>query len=271
MKKMKRLLAVLLSLVFMVSAVQMASALIVADGTCGTSATWTLDSRGNLLISGGGSIPTYTAAAQSYRSHIGKIKTVKIKGNIISISKQAFQSMSEMKSVSIESEMKFIYQSAFASCPVLTSVKLPEGLLKLESKAFEGCSALPEIVLPSTVTLLGDGLFRNCSALQTITVLSKTAAFPNALFAPQTTAIKGYVGSTAEAYAKAFGLTFIPLEDTAPTQPATDTTAAPQTTAVSAQGAETCPLCGQVHAGFPDGIIGFLHQAIYMILKLFGL
>lgn len=273
MKKMKRLLAVLLSLVFMVSAVQMASALIVADGTCGRTITWTLDSQGNLVINGAGNIPTYTQAAQSYRSHIAKIKTVTIKGNILGIAKQAFHSMTEMKSVSIKSETQTIYSSVFASCPVLTSVELPEGLLKLESKVFEGCKALPEIVLPSTVQTLGNDLFQNCSALKTITVLSKTVIFPNSLFSPKTTAIKGYVGSTAETYAKTYGLTFIPLEGAAPTQPSGETTtpAAQTPTTPAAQSGEQCPLCGQIHAGFPDNILGFLHKAIYVVVKLFGL
>ena len=271
MKKMKRLLAVLLSLVFMFSAVQMASALIVADGTCGSSITWTLDSRGNLVVKGSGSIPTYTSGTQSFRSHIAKIKNVTIKGDIISVGKQAFQSMTEMQTLSIESAMMVIYQSAFASCPVLKEVSLPEGLVKLESKAFEGCKALSEIVLPSTVTNLGAGLFLNCDALKTITVLSRDAAFPSKLFSPKTTVIKGYTGSTAEAYARAQGLTFVALADTAPSQPTSQTTTAPQTTAPTAQTGDACPLCGEIHTGFPGGLIGFLHQGIYLILKLFGL
>ena len=274
MKKMKRLLAVLLSLLFLFSAVQMASAYVVAEGNCGTYATWSLDSKGNLTIKGSGSVVAYNGStSKSFRAYADKIYAVSIKGSVASIATQSFQKLNELKSVSITSKMEIIGQSAFASCPALTNVTLPEGLVMLGNKAFEGCTSLAEIVLPSTVQTLGTGVFLNCNALQTITVLSKDAAFPAALFSPKTTAIKGYTGSTAETYAKTYGMTFIPLDGSAPTQPTgeTTTTASQTTTTAAAQSGEPCPLCGQIHAGFPDSILGFLHKAIYMVVKLFGL
>ncbi len=273
MKKMKRLLAVLLSLLFMFSAVQAASALVIANGTCGRDCTWSLDNFGNLTIKGSGNIDSYTVANQSFRTHASNIMNVIIKGSVAGIGSQAFQKMNELKSVTISSTMEVINQSAFSSCPSLTKVTLPEGLLTLGNKVFEGCKSLPEITVPSSVTSLGTGLFLKCDALQTITVLSKTAIFPKALFAPKTTAIKGYVGSTAEKYANAYGLAFIVLENSAPTQPTGETTTAASqtTTAAAAQGGEPCPLCGQIHAGFPDSILGFLHKAIYVVVKLFGI
>ena len=273
MKKTKRLLAVLLSLVFMFSAAQIALAYVVADGSCGSYATWSLDNKGNLTIKGSGSIVAYNGSTnKSFRMYADKINAVVIKGSVSSITTQTFQKMNALKSVSITSKMEIIGQSAFASCPALTGVTLPEGLVMLGNKAFEGCASLSEIVLPASVQKLGDGVFLNCDALQTITVLSADAAFPTALFSPKTTAIKGYTGSTAEAYAKTFGLTFIPLDSSAPTQPSSETPTAPQTTSdAAAATGEKCPLCGEVHTGFPGSLLGFLHQGIFVILKLFGL
>lgn len=272
MKKMKRVLAVLLSLLFLVLAVQTVLAATIAEGSCGPSATWALDATGNLIVKGGGVVSYYSGGNDDFRKYVGKIKAIYIKKNISTINSQTFQRLNELKTISIESSVETISQSAFSSCPSLTKVTLSEGLLTLGSKVFESCSALQEIVLPSSIQSLGVGLFLNCKALKTITVLSKNVAFPTALFSPKTTAIKGYVGSTAETYAKAFGLTFVPMEDTSPTQPTGETTTAlSQTTTAAALGGEACPLCGQIHAGFPDSVLGFLHKAIYMIVKLFGL
>ena len=268
MKKTKRLISLLLAVLFMFAATQSAFALIVEEGTCGRSVTWTLDSTGTLTIKGSGMMAINGSSGKDYYTHAAKIKTVKVTQDVISVRAQAFQRMASLKSATLESCVQMLNQEAFSSCTSLTSVVLSEGLTTIGNKVFEGCKALQEITLPSTTQSLGTGLFLNCNALKTITVRSKTVVFPKKLFAPTSTVIRGYAGSTAEAYAKTYGLQFVALEDSAPTQPTSVPATQPQTPTTTGN---ACPLCGEVHEGPMGGLLGFLHQAIFMILKLFGL
>lgn len=268
MKKTKRFFSLLMAVLLLFAATQTAFALIVEEGTCGRSVTWTLDSTGTLTIKGSGMMAINGSSGKDYSTHAAKIKSVKVTQDVMSVRAQAFQRMTALKSAVLDECVQLLNQEAFSGCTSLSTVVLSEGLTSIGNKVFEGCKALQEITLPSTTQSLGTGLFLNCNALKTITVRSKTVAFPKKLFAPTSAVIRGYVGSTAETYAKTYGLQFVALEDPAPSQPTSVPATQPQTPATNGN---ACPLCGEVHEGLTGGLLGFLHQAIFVILKLFGL
>lgn len=102
-------------------------------------------------------------------------------------------------------------------------------------------AVLTEVDLPQSLQSIGNSAFSGCDNLQTVIFRSKDCAFVKKsageynFFFPRSTVLYGYVGSTAEAYAKAAGNPFVALDrhthawgDITADTPATCTTAGEQ-------------------------------------------
>lgn len=95
-------------------------------------------------------------------------------------------------------------------------VKIEEGINSLGMYAFRDCKNLESIIIPSSVTYFGKTVLLNCSNLKKITILNSQCQID---FSSDTISedalICGYVGSTAEKYAKRNERQFVPLEGAA--------------------------------------------------------
>ena len=274
MKHSKRLMAVIIVAAMLISFASLAYAKVVGSGSCGTHVTWSVDSKGALVIKGTGDMKDYqldSVAGGDFRDYASLIDSVSVEGSVTSIGKHAFQTMKYLSTLSAGSSVKRISAFAFKGCIQLSKVTLNDGLEIIGEDAFANCINLKSITLPSTLSSIEKGAFSGCSKLKTVEVLNKNCTFSNAECFPSYTVISGYEGSTAQAYAAAKGLKFTVIEnkpeDTTQNTPTSPTTPVP----TPDSNAGTCPLCGQKHEGFPNSIIGGIHQFIYILLQLFGM
>ncbi len=167
MKKAKRIISVLLSLLLAFSALSAGGGSVLfitafgADfsGACGENATWDLSpDSGRLTISGEGETEDYTLN--------------------ITAPWAVFRSL--IKSVSVGEGITTLGNFAFYNLTALTSASLPSSLLKIGNYAFAGCSTLSGITIPVNVVSIGEKAFQNCTAL---TLVNFNAAQSNNLTA----------------------------------------------------------------------------------------
>lgn len=102
---------------------------------------------------------------------------------VTSVGEGAFSGMTGLTSVEIRGNIASISANAFRNCTQLEHVTLCEGVKQIkgivngDSGAFSGCSALTELVLPGTLESIGNYTFYNCSGLQSLTIVeSETSA-----------------------------------------------------------------------------------------------
>ena len=122
-------------------AVQANGASIVESGSCGGSATYTLDSNGELRISGSGEIKT-----------------------------EVFQGNSNIKKVILSAQITSIGGWTFYKCSSLNTLTIPSSVRSIGDWAFYGCESLNNLIIPANVTNIGVGAFSYCISLNGITV-----------------------------------------------------------------------------------------------------
>lgn len=140
----------------------------------------------------------------------------------------AFCWCSTAQEITLPSTLKTIHDSAFFNCFDLKQINLPEGLNTIGYCAFGNCESLTAVTIPKSAAEIGARALIRCNQLQTVTVLNPEmiiADSPETItngdepaFCSYNGVIRGYTGSTAEAYAKKYGRTFEVLseEKTAP-------------------------------------------------------
>ena len=138
-------------------------------------------------------------------------------GNLGIVHAWAFSGCSMLDSIVLPNNVQTVIQAgAFNKCSSLTSVTLGDKTTEIFGKAFNGCSALGSLVIPASVTYVGDATngtaFGGCNVLKDVTFLGADTAITGAFPASGVT-VKGYIGSTAEEYAKANSskTTFVPF------------------------------------------------------------
>ncbi|GHV65430.1 hypothetical protein FACS1894199_06080 [Bacteroidia bacterium] len=150
-----------------------ANAQVVANGSCGTSATWELTGTPpnyTLTISGTGYMANYSAGSSTpWNSYRTQMTSVSISG-VTNIGLYAFAGCPSLASVTIPSSVTYISSYAFQSCSSLTSVTIPSSVTTIDVYAFTGCTSLASVTIPSSVTYIGSGAFRNCTGLTEINV-----------------------------------------------------------------------------------------------------
>lgn len=112
---------------------------VVASGSCGMNAEYTLSSDGVLTISGSGE--TYSYHSQKpvpWDEYKSSITAVVVEEGITSLGDQLFRHCTELKTAS-----------------------LPDGLQVIKARVFEGCSFMESVELPSTLIKVGNNSFNN--------------------------------------------------------------------------------------------------------------
>lgn len=133
-------------------------------------------------------------------------------GSITAIGTGAFTGAKNLTAIAIPEGVTAIGSYPFSYCSDLVSVSLPSTLQTVGEKAFNA-TGLTEIIFPSSVTTIGRYCLDQCKSLKTVTILN-----PNAEIYPRDSTfygnvtIYGYPDSTAEAYAKEYGKTFVALD-----------------------------------------------------------
>lgn len=115
----------------------------------------------------------------------------------------------QLVEVEIEKYIEKIGSGAFIDAVKLQKVTIPNTVESIGGSAFAGAPLLKDVFLPASVSEIGDSAFRGDTSL-VVTIANKDAVIGENAFSVGAT-IKGYAGSTAEAYANANGITFVAL------------------------------------------------------------
>ena len=168
---------------------------IVASGYCGgeddgTNLSWTLDSKGTLIIRGTGRMEDY-GSDQYGPWPRDKVKNVTIESGVTSIGAYAFTFCGELSSITIPISVTSIGDGSFIECFSLTSISIPSSVTNIGAWAFYFCSLtsvsipngvasigdwtfagclMTSIVIPNSVTSIGECAFSDCSSLTSITI-----------------------------------------------------------------------------------------------------
>ena len=152
---------------------------IVASGNCGKdggNATYQLDDKGLLVISGSGEMKNYTYNYNARSSDAPwfdkkeSIKTVILKEGITSIGRSAFYRCDRLKSITIPDSVTSIGFMAFYNCNSLTGITIPDSVTSIGDSTFGSCKSLPSITIPNSVTSIGNYAFYDCTSLTSITI-----------------------------------------------------------------------------------------------------
>ena len=152
---------------------------VIAEGTCGDDAQWTLDAQGILAVSGTGAMWDFDYAPwYEYRQNITKAV---IQDGISSIGSSAFYECDSLISAVIPESVVTIGCDAFHCCSSLADVTFPEGLITIGEYAFAH-SGLTTVILPESTVTLGWGVFSYCSSLTAATIPGSVTTVPGELF-----------------------------------------------------------------------------------------
>ena len=169
---LKKLAAVILAAVLIISAVPFAGSAAESSQSVGAAGgrtgdcLWKLDDNGRLTIRGNGRMGDY-----NYCGPWGKyIKEVVIEDGVKNIGNQAFYYCEELTGVTIGKDVTSIGTRAFNNCNQLTGLILPGSLISIGSYAFFQCRHLSSVTIPEGVTLIDSYAFSFCSRLTEITV-----------------------------------------------------------------------------------------------------
>ena len=214
----------------------------VETGKLGDNITYTLDSEGNLTISGTGETYNYNYEAPSPLKQDERIKSVIIKGDVTSIGDDAFYGCTSLESIKIPDSVTSIGRGAFMDCANLSSVIIPDSVTNIGSGAFfrtkwfndetnktplfvingiliDGTKCSGDVVIPESVTSIGNLAFDKCKSIESITVLNPKCeiydqadtiynAYDENGNQTYNGIIKGYDNSTAQVYAEKYKYKF---------------------------------------------------------------
>ena len=184
MKTLRRLLSSLLCLLLCAALLPAAAAegaadnAVIASGSCGESARWTLSSEGVLSISGTGKMSWNGSCPWGdYRTDV---KSVVIGSGITSI--LGFDQCPNLKSVTIPASVTELRDGCFAGSGALKSVELPSGIVAIPGNCFCGCASLTNVTIPSGVKSIGMYAFAFCGSLTGLTLPSGLQIIGEAAF-----------------------------------------------------------------------------------------
>lgn len=189
-----------------------------SSGLCGTNLKWTYnDATCTLTITGSGRMNDYKGGMTPWRHLRYNIDRIELPDTLDTICPYAFID-TNIQEIIIPASVTTVGMGAFVNCLNLSSVTICEGVLELQADVFYDCSSIENIVIPASVESVDNGLLCYCSKLQSVTFLNKNCKFLNDMNnicnrehngePIYSGVIRGYKGSTAEAFAKKWNYTF---------------------------------------------------------------
>ena len=144
----------------------------VVDGTCGTSLTWTLNTKDSTLtISGTGAMTDYNFSSSApWSDYKIYIRYVTIEDGVTTIGGYTFRECSCLTSIAIPNSVTSIGDYVFYYCRSLTSITIPNSVTTIGKQAFRQCESLTSVTLGNSVTTIGEQAFRKCDALTSVTI-----------------------------------------------------------------------------------------------------
>jgi hypothetical protein len=177
------------------------------------------------------------------------MKQLTIGSGVKTIGANAFYLCIGLESITIPDNVTTLKETAFLGCTGATEIKLGNGLVTIGDSAFQGCFALESIRIPNSVITIGNGAFYNCKELSSVYIGKNVKTigilafwecvnlYTIVVYSPdvdlklddltysifpvpvtlQKITLKGYKGSTAEAFAQreSFNYNFVELEEPA--------------------------------------------------------
>ena len=173
MKKFKRITAVLLSVLMLISAFPIISnSQIIESGTCGYETEWALYDTGELVISGRGETQDNDIGSEAPTPWWWceeQIKTARICDGITSIGYMLFWRCDNLTTVTIGDDVTEIGSSAFESLTNLTDVHFGKSVVNIGWSSFGNCN-LKSVVLPKSVEKIGGYSFFDNKNLKQIQI-----------------------------------------------------------------------------------------------------
>lgn len=162
MKNIKRQLGLILAMVLLMGCLPISVfAQEMASGTCGDNATWVLDEREILTISGTGSIADSDAFWYSYSS---EIQSIIVSEGITKINDGTFAHLANTTSISLPDSLKSIGAAAFYGNSNLSTITIPRNVESMGFDVFYDCSKLTEIFFTGDSPTFDDLTFNNITA-----------------------------------------------------------------------------------------------------------
>lgn len=156
--------------------------------------------------------------------------------NLKTIDIRAFKDCTSLKEITFPDSLTALKEGAFKGCTGLTKVTFGSGLKTVPFECFYDCTSLRtinwganinaidgwafyntfvyDVEIPESISEIAERSFANCTAFRTATVYNKDCTFGVLAFDndgitnKQELTMRGYTGSTAQAYAEKQGFTF---------------------------------------------------------------
>lgn len=96
------------------------------------------------------------------------IITIEVPDTVTELGDSSFANLPNLKSVSIPSSVKTFGESLFLFCTSLEEFTIPKNMKEIPNKMFGSCTALKNVTIHSGVTALGENAFAGCTSLKTI-------------------------------------------------------------------------------------------------------
>ncbi len=186
---------------------------VVASGSCGDNAAWTLNSEGVLSVTGNGPMSDNNTNHAPWEAYKYQIKQVVIGKDITYIGKFNFFRCSRLETVTFEEGTKLerIGWGAFgySSLPAIT---IPDSVNRIDGYAFYYCSKLTGVAISenSKLTRMGEYVFKADTSLTSLYIPDCTVQIGAGLFQDAIANVTLYVAenSYAQSYAKKYGIAY---------------------------------------------------------------
>lgn len=186
---------------------------VVASGSCGDNAAWTLNSEGVLSVTGNGPMSDNNTNHAPWEAYKYQIKQVVIGKDITYIGKFNFFRCSRLETVTFEegSKLERIGWGAFgySSLPAIT---IPDSVNRIDGYAFYYCSKLSNVEISenSKLTRMGEYVFKADTSLTSLYIPDCTVQIGAGLFQDAIANVTLYVAenSYAQSYAKKYGIAY---------------------------------------------------------------